>query len=45
MPELFKILANTNRETTVYPIREHWMDIGRISDLEIANAEYHKLFA
>ncbi len=45
MPELFQILARANRLTTVYPIREYWMDIGRISDLEIANAEYHKLFA
>jgi len=45
MPELFKILVKANRVTAVYPIREYWMDIGRISDLEIANAEYHKLFA
>ena len=45
MPELFKILTSANRATAVYPIREYWMDIGRISDLEIANAEYHKLFA
>jgi dTDP-glucose pyrophosphorylase/predicted transcriptional regulator len=44
MPELFKILANTNRETTVYPIREYWMDIGHMDDYEKANGEYQRIF-
>jgi dTDP-glucose pyrophosphorylase/predicted transcriptional regulator len=44
MPELFQTLATANRGTAVYPIREHWMDIGHMDDYERANGEYQRLF-
>ena len=44
MPELFKILAQKNHETAVYPIREYWMDIGHMEDYERANGEYREVF-
>lgn len=45
MNQLFEALLVKGHNPAAYQIREYWMDIGRISDLEIANAEYHKLFA
>lgn len=44
MPELFKLLANANHATAVYPIREYWMDIGHIDDYERANGEFQRVF-
>ena len=40
MPELFKDLIKKNKKLTSFPLREYWLDIGRISDYEKANAEY-----
>jgi len=40
MPELFKDLIKKNKKLTCFPLREYWLDIGRISDYEKANAEY-----
>ena len=31
--------------TTVYPIREYWMDIGRLDDFEQAQRDYETVFA
>ncbi|MGE5390771.1 MAG: nucleotidyltransferase family protein [Deltaproteobacteria bacterium] len=44
MTELFKILMNKQRYTSVYPIQEYWMDIGRVDDYERANGEYPNVF-
>jgi dTDP-glucose pyrophosphorylase len=44
MPALFKDLLDKKKETAVFPIREYWMDIGRIDDFERANREYEGLF-
>lgn len=44
MPELFNKLITQNKNVTVFPIREYWLDIGRISDYEKANIEYMTLF-
>ena len=44
MPELFNRLAVAGRETVAFPIREYWMDIGRLADFERANGEYAAVF-
>lgn len=44
MPELFEQLIKENEETVVFPVREYWMDIGRLADYEQANTEYRGLF-
>lgn len=39
MPDLFEALIAAGRETAVFPIREYWIDIGRIDDFEKAANE------
>ncbi|WP_345993664.1 nucleotidyltransferase family protein [Sulfurimonas sp. HSL-1716] len=44
MPTLFeKVIAN-NMKSISFPIREYWLDIGRMEEFEKANNEYHKVF-
>jgi dTDP-glucose pyrophosphorylase len=44
MPELFtKVIAN-GLEAAAFPIREYWLDIGRIDELERAKIEYVEVF-
>ena len=38
MPSLFEKLRGTDMKTIVYPIHEHWMDIGRKVDLQKAES-------
>ncbi|WP_138753685.1 nucleotidyltransferase family protein [Paenibacillus sinopodophylli] len=40
MPSLFDKLLQINAPTSAFPIREYWMDIGRMDDFERANSEY-----
>lgn len=40
MPSLFNVLIKQNQKVTVFPIREYWIDIGRISDFEKANIDF-----
>ncbi|REE84512.1 CBS domain protein [Paenibacillus taihuensis] len=40
MPTLFEDLLRKDKPSSVFPIREYWMDIGRMDDYERANAEY-----
>ncbi|MBP2636934.1 MAG: alcohol dehydrogenase [Firmicutes bacterium] len=44
MPNLFKTIIKQNGETTVFPIREYWLDIGQMSDFERANGEFCEVF-
>ncbi len=39
MPTLFEHLIFANKPTSAYPLREYWLDIGRMSDLEKANQQ------
>ncbi len=39
MPALFESLIAAGRETAVFPIREYWIDIGRMDDFEKAADE------
>lgn len=45
MPSLFENLVDQQQETAVFPVREYWLDIGRIDDFERANWEYKDHFA
>ncbi|CAG0955190.1 partial UTP--glucose-1-phosphate uridylyltransferase, partial [Gammaproteobacteria bacterium] len=44
MPSLFEKLLENKMETTVFPIREYWLDIGKLDDFERANGEYNEVF-
>ncbi len=44
MPELFKILLKKQRNATVFPIREYWMDVGQKEDFHKANGEFNQIF-
>jgi dTDP-glucose pyrophosphorylase len=43
MPTLFERLIAANQVTAAYPLREYWIDIGRMSDLEKANQQIGEL--
>ena len=40
MPSLFQLLQSKSERTIVYPVHEQWLDVGRVDDLERAQAEY-----
>ncbi|MCK4441383.1 MAG: alcohol dehydrogenase, partial [Sulfurovaceae bacterium] len=44
MPSLFEKLIEKNIKSISYPIREYWLDIGRIEEFKRANDEYHEVF-
>lgn len=44
MTDLFEKTIAAGGDTTVFPIHEYWLDVGRIDDLERANLEYESNF-
>lgn len=44
MPTLFATLSEQDMDAAIYPIREYWLDIGRIDDFQKANNEYGGIF-
>ena len=44
MPTLFEIIIGKNMKSVSFPIREYWLDIGRMEEFEKANNEYHEVF-
>ena len=44
MPTLFEDLIKNNKKTYSFPIREYWMDIGRVEEYEKAQLEYKRIF-
>jgi dTDP-glucose pyrophosphorylase len=44
MPTLFEALIASNVDTSAFPIREYWMDIGRMVDYEKANGDFLEVF-
>lgn len=44
MPTLFEALIVKKQAAVSFPIREYWLDIGRVSDFERANSEYSGVF-
>jgi dTDP-glucose pyrophosphorylase len=44
MTDLFAKIIAQGSETAAFPIREYWIDIGRLDDLEQAKGEYPGIF-
>lgn len=44
MTDLFAKIIAQGSETAAFPIREYWIDIGRLDDLERAKGEYPGIF-
>ena len=44
MPTLFEVMIKEHDKTVSFPIREYWLDIGRIDEYEKANREYNEVF-
>jgi dTDP-glucose pyrophosphorylase/predicted transcriptional regulator len=40
MPNLFEHLIESGKSTVAYPLREYWIDIGRLEELERAQKEW-----
>lgn len=45
MPCLFRKLVQRKMEAVLFPVREYWMDIGRVDDFERANGEFGEIFS
>lgn len=44
MPTLFEQIINANKNVISFPLREYWLDIGRIEEYKKANEEYNEVF-
>ena len=44
MPTLFENIIADGKKSVSFPIREYWLDIGRIEEFEKANNEYKEMF-
>jgi len=44
MPTVLERAIESNGRVSVYPIREYWLDIGRIEDFEQARSEFNQVF-
>lgn len=44
MPTLFEKLIETQDNAVSFPLREYWLDIGRIEEFQKANDEYGEVF-
>ena len=44
MPQLFDHLMAKGKKTGAFPIREYWIDIGRLNDLERAKDDFSEMF-
>lgn len=45
MPDLLSRIVADGRETAAFPIREYWLDVGRVDDFERANGEFAQEFS
>jgi NDP-sugar pyrophosphorylase family protein len=41
MPDLFRRVALNRGPAAVYPLREYWIDIGHLDDLQRAQGDAH----
>ena len=44
MPTLFEKIISENKNVISFPLREYWLDIGRIEEYKKANEEYDEVF-
>lgn len=42
MPELFAEIIGEGKKASIYPVREYWLDIGRMDDFKRAQMEFGK---
>jgi NDP-sugar pyrophosphorylase family protein len=42
MPALFTTAITDGRKTAAFPLHEYWIDIGRLEELERAQAEWNQ---
>jgi NDP-sugar pyrophosphorylase family protein len=40
MPDLFKMIIDSNKTTAAFPIHEYWLDIGQMNDYQKANNDH-----
>ncbi len=45
MPTLFEKMIDNQESVISFPLREYWLDIGRLEEYEKANNEYHGVFS
>jgi dTDP-glucose pyrophosphorylase len=45
MPALFDRIIETGNRPAVFPIREYWLDIGKLDDFHRANVEFSEVFS
>jgi NDP-sugar pyrophosphorylase family protein len=43
MPDLFKMIIDSNKITAAFPIHEYWLDIGQMDDYQKANNDYIRI--
>lgn len=44
MPDFFNFLIKAGKKASAFPIREYWIDIGRVEDLHRARSDYPEVF-
>jgi|SaaInlStandDraft_5_1057022.scaffolds.fasta_scaffold169166_1 NDP-sugar pyrophosphorylase family protein len=44
MPTLFEQLMSNNEKITSFPLKEYWLDIGKLEDFKKANLDYRTAF-
>jgi dTDP-glucose pyrophosphorylase len=44
MPEFFHRAIDGGHHAAVFPVREYWLDVGRLDDFERANGEFSRVF-
>ena len=44
MPTLFEKIISENKNAISFPLREYWLDIGRMEEYQKANEEYDEVF-
>ena len=44
MPALFEKMVSKKKKTISFPLKEYWIDIGRLVDYDKANSEYYSIF-
>lgn len=44
MPSLIETTIAQGKTSVVFPLREYWIDVGRLDDLQRASDEFHRIF-
>jgi|SRR5665213_986304 len=44
MPSLIETTIAGGKTSVVFPLREYWIDVGRLDDLQRASDEFHRIF-